>query len=419
VCNHVDEGDLLSEPYDLLLEKYAALVVRVGVNVQPGQEVVISAVPEQADAARAVAAEAYRVGASRVVVNYDDPFLQKAAVEHAPEEMLGKTADHTLAQVRGWNESRPALISLSGNPHPTLMEGLDPARLAKSVPIDVIQEVAPIVTTNKVAWTVVGAPTKGWADSVGVADVAQLWDAVAVAMRLDQVDPIAAWRSHVEKLKARAAILNAHGFDKIRYRGPGTDLTLGLTDRSRWVGGSVENDAGIEFVPNMPTEEVFVSPDWRRAEGSVRTSAPFFLSTMGALVEGLEIEIRDGTITGAKAERGEEAVQAQFDLIPRSRHLGEVAIVDADSAVARTNLVYKDMLFDENVGSHVAWGMGYTVGMDGSLDLTPEQRIADGLNQSDTHVDIVIGSPEVQIDGIHADGSVVAVTRGNEFVLTD
>ena len=169
----------------------------------------------------------------------------------------------------------------------------------------------------------------------------------------------------------------------------------------------------------MPTEEVFVSPDWRRAEGFVRTSAPFFLSTMGALVEGLEIEISDGTITGAKAERGEEAVQAQFDLIPRSRHLGEVAIVDADSAVARTNLVYKDMLFDENVGSHVAWGMGYTVGMDGSLDLTPEQRIGEGLNQSDTHVDIVIGSPEVQIDGIHADGSVVAVTRGNEFVLTD
>ncbi len=175
----------------------------------------------------------------------------------------------------------------------------------------------------------------------------------------------------------------------------------------------------MEFVPNMPTEEVFVSPDWRRAEGVVRTSAPFFLATMGALVEDLALEIRDGTITGATAARGEEAVQAQFDLIPRSRHLGEVAIVDADSAVARTGLVYKDMLFDENVGSHVAWGMGYTVGMDGSLDLTPEQRVAEGLNQSDTHVDIVIGSPEVQIDGIHADGSVVPVTRGDEFVLRD
>jgi aminopeptidase len=321
--------------------------------------------------------------------------------------------------VRAWDDSRPALISLTGNPHPTLMEGLDPTRLAKSTPIDLIQQVMPLITTNKLAWTVVGAPTTGWADSVGVADVAQLWDAVATAMRLDQADPVAAWQAHVAKLRVRAAILNGHRFDRIRYRGPGTDLTLGLSPLSRWIGGSVENDAGVEFVPNMPTEEVFVSPDWRRAEGHVRTSAPFFLATMGALVEDLALEIRDGTITGATAARGEEAVQAQFELIPRSRHFGEVAIVDADSAVATTGLVYKDMLFDENVGSHVAWGLGYTLGMDGSLDLTPEQRIAEGLNQSDTHVDIVIGSPEVQIDGIHADGSVVPVTRGDEFVLTD
>ena len=409
----------MTEPFDHLLEKYARLVVRVGVNVQPGQEVVINAVPEQADAARAVAAEAYRVGASRVTITYDDPYLQKAAVEHAPEELLGVSPDHTLAQVKAWKDSKPALISLSGNPHPSLMEGLDPTRLAKSVPIDLIQQVMPLINTSSVAWTVVGAPSKGWADSIGVADLATLWDAVATSMRLDRADPVAAWRAHVATLGARAAILNAHAFDRIRYRGPGTDLTLGLSEQSRWVGGALTNDQGVEFVPNMPTEEVFVSPDWRRAEGHVRTSAPFFLSTMGALVEDLALEISDGTITGATASRGEDAVRAQFELIPRSRHFGEVAIVDADSAVASTGLVYKDMLFDENVGSHVAWGMGYTVGMDGSLELSPEQRVEEGLNQSDTHVDIVIGSPEVQIDGIHADGSVVPVTRGDEFVLTD
>lgn len=409
----------MTEPFDHLLEKYARLVVRVGVNVQPGQQVVISAVPEQADAARALAAEAYRVGASRVSIQYDDPFLQRAAVEHAPEEILGTTPEHTLAQVRGWHDSKPALISLTGNPHPTLMEGLDPTRLAKSTPVDLIQQVMPLFTTNKLAWTVVGAPTQGWADSVGVADLAQLWEAVATAMRLDEADPVAAWQTHVAKLKARAAILNGHGFDKIRYRGPGTDLTLGLSTTSRWIGGSVDNEDGVEFVPNMPTEEVFVSPDWRRAEGHVRTSAPFFLASMGALVEDLALEIADGTITGATASRGEEEVRAQFELIPRSRHLGEVAIVDADSAVAATGLVYKDMLYDENVGSHVAWGMGYTSAMDGTLALSPEQRVSEGLNQSDTHVDIVIGSPEVQIDGIHADGSVVPVTRGNEFVLRD
>jgi aminopeptidase len=407
----------VSEPFDHLLEQYARLVIAVGVGVRPGQEVHIRAVPEQADAARALSEEAYRVGASRVTVEYVDPHLQRSAVLHAPEEMLGKTPEHVLDGVRSWRETRPAVISLTGNPFPTLMDGLDPARLAKSQPIDLISEVMPVMTTNQVAWTVVGAPTPGWAASVGVADVAELWRAVAVAMRLDEVDPQQAWRDHIAKLKARAAVLNDHAFDRVRYRGPGTDVTIGLSEQSVWVGGSLESADGVEFVPNMPTEEVFVSPDWRRAEGTLRTAAPFFLTSMGAMVEGLELELRDGTITGVHAERGEQEVQQQFDLIPRSRHLGEVAIVDRDSRVAATGLVYKDMLFDENVGSHIAWGMGYPSAFRGAMDLSPQQRVESGLNQAATHVDVVIGSPEVQIDGIHADGSVAAVTRGDEFVL--
>jgi aminopeptidase len=409
----------VTEPFDHLLEKYARLVVRVGVNVQPGQEVVVDCLPEQAEAARAIAAEAYRVGASRVSIEYGDPYLKRAAAEHAPEEMLGKSPQHEIDQVRSWNDLKPAVISLTGNPHPTLMDGLDPARLAKTTPVDILQELMPIISSNRIAWTVVGAPTKGWADSIGVADVAQLWEAVATAMRLDEADPVAAWQAHVAKLQARAALLNGRGFDSVRYRGPGTDLTIGLNAGSRWVGGSVENQDGIEFVPNMPTEEVFISPDWRRAEGFVRTSAAFFLASMGTLVEGLEIELSDGEITGARADRGEDAVRQQFDLIPRSRHLGEVAIVDSDSAVARTGLVFKDMLYDENVGSHIAWGMGFAETLDRGREQSPDELIDSGVNQANTHVDIVIGSPEVQIDGIHADGSVVPLTRGDEFVLAD
>ncbi len=409
----------MAEPFDVLLEKYARLVVRVGANVQPGQQVVINALPEQADSARALADEAYRVGAQRVTIKYRDPHLQRAAVEHAPDEMLGTSQPHELDEVRSWNDTRPALISLTGNPFPTLMDGLDPARLAKSNPLDLVAEIMPLVANDVLAWTMVGAPTKGWADSIGVADVARLWDAVAVAMRLDEADPQQAWRDHLAKLAGRAAILNGHAFDRIRYQGPGTDVTIGLTSETQWLGGATVNADGVEFVANMPTEEVFMSPDWRRAEGKVRTSAAFFLTSMGTLVEGLEIELHDGTITGARASRGEAEVQQQFDLIPRSRHLGEVAIVDHDSAVRRTGLVYRDMLFDENVGSHIAWGMGFPSSHRGALEQTPEQRVASGLNQAATHVDIVIGSPEVQIDGIHADGSVVPVTRGDEFVLTD
>ncbi len=409
----------MSEPFDHLLEKYARLVIRVGVNVQPGQEVVVNCLPEQAEAARALAEEAYRAGASRVSIDYGDPHLQRSAVRHAPDDQLGSSRPDELEKVRAWRETRPALISLTGNPFPTLMDGLDPERLAKSAPLSLIQEAMPIITTNQVAWTVVGAPTPGWAASVGVADVAALWDAVAVAMRLDEADPEQAWRDHIAKLAARAAVLNRHAFDRVRYRGPGTDITIGLAPESRWIGGSSENQDGVEFVPNMPTEEVFFSPDWRRAEGTLRTTAPFFLNTMGAIVEDLELEVRDGTITEVTASRGEAEVQKQFELIPRSRHLGEVAIVDSDSRVATTGLVYKDMLYDENVGSHIAWGMGYPAAFEGALQLSAEERIDSGLNQANTHVDIVVGSPEVQIDGIHADGSVVPVTRGDEFVLKD
>ena len=409
----------MSEPFDILLEKYARLVVRVGVNLQPGQELMINALPEQADSARALADEAYRVGASRVTIKYRDPHLQRGAVLHAPEEQLGTSKAHELDEVRSWRDTRPALISLTGNPFPTLMDGLDPERLAKSNPLDLVAEIMPLVANDVLAWTMVGAPTKGWADSIGVADVARLWEAVAVAMRLDEADPQQAWRDHLAKLQARATILNGHAFDRVRYQGPGTDITIGLAAETVWLGGTTVNADGVEFVPNMPTEEVFMSPDWRRAEGTVRTAAPFFLTSMGAMVEGLELELRDGTITGARAARGEAEVQQQFDLIPRSRHLGEVAIVDHDSAVRRTGLVYKDMLFDENVGSHIAWGMGFPSSLRGALEQTPEERIESGLNQANTHVDIVIGSPEVQIDGIHADGSVVPVTRGDEFVLKD
>jgi len=409
----------MTEPFDRLLDAYARLVLRIGVNLQPGQEVVINCLPEQAEAARVLAEEAYRIGAKRVDIVYGDPHLQRSQVEHAPQEMLGQVPDYRLKQVTDWSETKPAMISLTGNPFPTLMDGLDPERLARSQPVALIEKVLPIVTGGTVAWTVVGAPTKGWADSIGVSDVAALWDAVAVAMRLDEADPVAAWQQQIAKLHRRAQILNGHSFDRIRYQGPGTDITLGLAPESLWVGGSLETDDGVEFVPNMPTEEVFFAPDWRRAEGTVRTTASFFLTSMGSMVEGLELDVHDGSIAGVRADRGEVEVQKQFDLIPRSRHFGEVAIVDQDSAVARTGLVFKDMLFDENVGSHIAWGMGYPSSFRGALEQSTEDRIASGLNQAATHVDIVIGSPEVQIDGIHADGSVVPVTRGDEFVLTD
>ncbi|WP_375478608.1 aminopeptidase [uncultured Jatrophihabitans sp.] len=406
------------EPLDALIEAYATLVVRVGVNVQLGQRVVIRGMVEHAPVARAIAAAAYRVGASHVSIDYTDPVLTRAAVDYAPREQLGRVLPHQLEGVRAWREDRPALISLTGNPHPTLMDGADPARLADSMPLAMIKEFLPIVSSNLVAWTVVGAPNPAWAQTVfGEPDVDRLWRAVAMAMRLDQEDPVDAWRQHLAKLALRRDLLNARGFDRIRFHGPGTDLTVGLTPSSRWMSGGMPNADGVEFVANMPTEEVFTAPDWRRADGALSTTAPFFLMTVNTLVDGLKLEFGDGEIRAASATRGEDAVHAQLERIPRARHLGEVAIVDGDSAVRRTGLTYSDMLFDENIGSHVAWGNGYPTTFERGTELSPEQRIESGLNQSNTHIDVVVGSPEVEIDGLGVDGQPVPITRGDVFVL--
>jgi aminopeptidase len=276
----------------------------------------------------------------------------------------------------------------------------------------------PITTTNQIAWTVVAAPTPGWAEAVlGTPDVARLWEGIKVSMRLDQEDPVRSWQEHNARLHQRRDMLNARGFDRVRYRGPGTDLTMGLAPGNAWAGGPIVNADGVEFMPNLPTEEVFTAPDWRRVEGTIQTTAAFFLMSMNTLVENLRLEVADGTITGAQASRGEDAVRAQFDAIPRSRHFGEIAIVDKDSAVKRSGLVYQDMLYDENAGSHVAWGTGFPFNIPGSDRLKPDERIDQGLNQSSTHVDIVIGSPEVEIDGIGRDGAVTPITRGDTFVL--
>ena len=410
----------MSEPYDHLIEAYARLVVRVGVNVQPGQRVIIMGQVEHAAVARAMAAEAYRVGASKVTIEYGDQHLARAAAELQPEDMLGRSLPHEIEGIRAWKDDKPALISLTGNPNPSIMDGLDPDRLVKMQPVDRMREYMPIVSTNTIAWSVVAAPNPGWARTVlGSEDVERLWKAVAVATRLEDADPVESWRDHLAKLKLRRDMLNSRKFDRIRYRGPGTDLLIGLPPTASWMGGATTNSDGTEFVPNLPTEEVFISPDWRRADGFARTTAPFILPGVQVLVEGLELELRDGEVKGAKAQRGEEIVQKQMDSVPNARFLGEVAIVDGDSAVRRTNLTYGDMLYDENIGSHVAWGSGFPVAFEKGLEMTAEQLREAGMNSSPTHVDVVVGSPEVEIDGIQADGTSVPVTRGDVVVLAE
>ncbi len=398
------------------LERYAELAVRVGANVQPGQDVVVTCLVEHAEIARAVTREAYRAGATHVVVLYSDLHVRRAAIELGPDEELGWSPPYVLDWVRRWGEERPALIALTGNPDPDLLSDLDPAAVGRSDPRDIRLATLEHIGAKRFNWTIVAAPNEGWATQVfGEPDVERLWEAVGIAIRLDQPDPVGAWREHVARLQARAAGLNARMFDAIRFRGPGTDLTVGLLSASVWSAASLETETGIVHLPNMPTEEVFTSPDWRRTEGFVRSTAP--LLAAGTRISGLEVRFEGGKIVEANADTGADIVRQQLATDEQAGYLGEIALVDGSSAVKRTGLVFCDTLFDENAACHIAYGDAIREAVDVPEGTAREDLLGLGLNVSGIHTDFMIGGAEVEVDGLDASGAATPVIRDDVWQL--
>lgn len=402
------------------LERYADLVVRVGANVQPGQDVVVNCQVEHAEVARAIARAAFRAGAARVFPVYGDRHVRRAAIELGPEEMLGLSAPWSLEMVEHWKASKPALVNLVGLAEPDLFADLDPERVARSEPRDFRAAYLPIVSERITNWVIASAPGPGWATTVfGEPDVERLWQAVAAATRLDAPDPVAAWQEHIERLGARAATLTERAFDALHYRGPGTDLTVGLIPGHIWMCARFQTTTdGLQHVPNLPTEEVFTTPDWRRAEGAVRSTMPLILPGMGARVDGLELTLREGRIVEVRAERGTATlVESQLADDERARYLGELALVTADSAVRTTGLLFHDTLFDENATCHIAYGSGLPFTQPNADGLDAEDLLEAGVNVARTHIDFMVGGPEVEIDGLDADGHATPLIRDETWVL--
>jgi len=397
------------------LRDYAAIALDVGIGFQPGKDLAINAFVEHAPFARIVADEAYRRGAALVDVWYWDAHVKRSRLAHAPEDSLGRTPAMLDTRYTDLADRNGALINIVGDPDPDLLAGVDPHRVGLDRMPGLAARFA-VQARAMVEWTIVAFPTDGWAKSVlGVADAGLLWEKMKPALRLDQPDPVAAWREHIGSLRARAARLNDLQLDAIYYEGPGVDFTVGLHPRHIWRVADLTSRSGISGVINIPTEEVYTAPDPARAEGVIRSTMPLALG--GSLIEGLVLRFEAGRIVEVQAEAGAEIVRGYIATDAGASRLGEIALVDRTSPVARAGVTFLNTLFDENASCHIAFGDGIRTAVRGydPADPAPDDEV--GVNVSKTHIDFMVGSPDVTVTGITVTGAQHTLLRDNLWQL--
>ena len=401
---------------DERLDRYARLAVEVAVNLQPGQFLRVAADPEHLPLVRAIGRVAYERGARFVEVLYRDDHLKRARVEYAPDDSLEWTPPWTLALIDHLVETRGATIAITGDAEPELLADLDQRRAQRARARLATEKLLDATNRRLVQWTIIGYPNEGWARTVfGEPDVERLWDAVITASRLDEPDPGTAWRDHIARLRRRAASLDERAFAALRFAGPGTDLRVGLCDGHRWLTGAEETADGIPHIVNVPTEEVFTTPHRLRVDGTVRSTFP--LSLRGTIVRGLDLRIEDGRVVDVRAETGADAVREEMATDEGASFLGEVALVDGDSRVRKTGIVFYDTLFDENAACHIAWGQGIKAALDGGEDMTDDELAERGYNDSVVHTDFMIGGSEVTVLGVEHGGAEVPILEEDVWVL--
>jgi aminopeptidase len=394
------------------LERFADLVVRFAANVQDGQIVAIGAEPGKEPMARALAAAAYRAGAKFVDVTYFDLLVKRARLLHAAEDTLDFVPSWYGERILALGEQRCARIGLTGPSMPGVLDDIDPARTGRDQ-LPQLKEGAKVINDRTTNWTAVPSPTPAWAKLVHPdldedAAYAKLVEQVLHVCRLDEDDPIAAWKERMDTLTAVREKLTARRFDAVRFRGPGTDLTVGLLPSSIWLSaGDFTTVDGLVHMPNLPSEEVFSCPDPARTEGVVRSTKPLVVS--GSIIRGLEVEFRDGRAVRIDADEGADVLRGYAARDEGASRLGEVALVDGEGRIGPLDTVFFDTLLDENAASHIAIGQAYA--------FTAGEEDHGRINSSAIHIDFMIGGPGVDTFGVESDGTEVPLLTGGAWQL--
>ncbi|WP_125571274.1 aminopeptidase [Lacticaseibacillus songhuajiangensis] len=400
------------------LKKYADLTVQTGANVQPGDTVYVQVAVDQAPLARLIVASAYKAGAAEVLIQWQDDTLSRLNLTHMADDRLENVPPYIKGMFDYWvdnNAKRITVISAD----PDNLASVDPGRVAKYTAgfQKAYARLSDAITTNQISWTIIGAASPKWAQKVfpdlsATDALAKLWDEIFTTTRVYADDPEAAWQKHVATLNEKAAWLNDQQFDAIHYSAPGTDLTVGLPKHHIWTAAGSRNPKGEFFIPNMPTEEVFTVPDHHRIDGTVSSTKP--LSYSGNVLEGMHFTFKNGEVINYKADRGEEVLKQLFT-IRGAKSLGEVSLVPDPSPISQSGIIFFNTLFDENASDHMAFGEAYPFCVEGGVEMSPEERERVGLNDADTHVDFMMGSAQMDIDGITQDGQLVPIFRNGDW----
>lgn len=398
-----------------ILEKYAELVLIKGVNVQQDQAVVVSAPIEGATFTRILAEKAYELGAKNVHINWSDDELVRLKYVHASDEVIDDFPSWRVQMMEEFAEDGAAFVSIHAT-DPDLLKEIDSKRVARaSKAAGVAMKTFREYTMNdKVTWSVISIPTEAWAQKIfpdKSADeaVQALWDEIIKMVRIDEEDTIAAWNKHNDVLEKAYKRLNEKQYVSLHLTAPGTDIEVGLANNHVWQGGAAVSEKGTVFNPNMPTEEVFTAPHKYRVNGTVSSTKP--LNYGGSLIDEFQLTFKDGKVIDYKAKQGEEVLAHLLDSDEGAKRIGEIALVPDESPVSQSGLIFYNTLFDENASCHIALGKAYPTNVEDGAKMDDKQLDEHGVNDSMVHVDFMIGSAQMDIDGVYEDGKREAVFR--------